>query len=170
LKVGFKRLVENAIMPSYNHETDSGMDFYALEDGVVLSQSRKLVGTGIAWEPELITIPIFKTQAVQSDLIDDISWWANENGSTFKTLLKLEGRSGLGIKGIDILGGVVDQDYRGEIKAILFNTDTERALEYKRGDRIAQGIIHLIPTVEIIEITDMSDTERGASGFGKSGS
>jgi len=168
MKVKFKKLAENAIVPSYNHATDSGIDFYAVEDGVIPAQTKKLVSTGIAWEPETVTIP---TQTVEAtELIDDISHWNVIKGSTFKTCLKLEGRSGNALKGgIDILGGVIDQDYRGEIKAILLNTDTEKAFEYKRGDRIAQGIIYLIPTIELEEIVEISNTERGEKGFGVSG-
>ena len=147
MKVKFKKLTEGAIVPSYNHATDSGIDFYAIENGVIPAQSRVLVRTGIAWEPES-NIPFYDRH--------------------FKMLLKLEGRSGLGLKGLDVLGGVVDQDYRGEIKVILFNTDTERAFEYKKGDRIAQGIIYLIPYVELEEVEELSDTERSAKGFGSS--
>jgi dUTPase len=169
MKVKFTKLAENAIAPSYNHDTDSGIDFYAIEDGVIPAQTKVLIPTGIAWEPEIITIPMFKTPAVRTELIDDISWWGNEKGATFKTLLKLEGRSGLGMKGMDVFGGVVDQDYRGEIKVILFNSSTEKAFEYKRGDRIAQGVIHLIPTVEIEMVEFVGETERGEKGFGASG-
>ena len=146
MKVKFKRLVKNAIVPSYNHSTDSGIDFYAIEDGVITPNTLEMVRTGIAWEPQA-NIPFYDRH--------------------FKMLLKLEGRSGLGLKGIDVFGGVVDQDYRGEIKVILYNTN-HADFKYKKGDRIAQGIIYLIPYIDIEEVIELDDTERGSGGFGSS--
>ena len=148
MKIKFKKLKENAIVPSYKHETDSGIDFFAVEDGEVFPNSTKMVSTGIAWEPES-NIPFYETH--------------------FKFLLKLEGRSGLGSRGIDVFGGVVDQDYRGEIKVVLHNSNDE-IFKYKRGDRIAQGIAYTIPNVELVEVDEIStNTERGEKGFGSTG-
>jgi dUTP pyrophosphatase len=75
-------------------------------------------------------------------------------------------RSGLALKkGIDIGAGVIDEDYRGEIGAILFNLNSE-PFEVKKGDRIAQFICERIVYPELEEVNELDDTERGVGGFG----
>ena len=166
MKIKFKRLEEDAIVPKYNHETDSGIDLFSITSGTIYPGETKMIETGIAWEPEIVSVPVRKLEA--TELIDEIRYWDTAEKNPFKTCLKLEGRSGLGSKGIDVFGGVVDQDYRGEIKVLLYNSTSEPFF-FKRGDRIAQGIIYLIPSVELEEITEVNDTDRGAKGFGESG-
>jgi dUTP pyrophosphatase len=77
-------------------------------------------------------------------------------------------RSGLGSKGIHRLAGVIDSSYRGEWKVVLLNT-TDEPFEIKQGDKIIQCIMQKFEPVEISEVAELSDTERGASGFGSSG-
>jgi dUTP pyrophosphatase len=77
-------------------------------------------------------------------------------------------RSGLALKGIDIGAGVIDEDYRGEIGAILFNLNSE-PFEVKKGDRIAQFVCERIVYPELEEVNELDDTERGAGGFGSTG-
>lgn len=77
-------------------------------------------------------------------------------------------RSGLAeIKSIDVGAGVIDYDYRGIIHVILFNHSDE-AFEIKRGDRIAQLICQKIIYPKLIEVIDLTNTERGENGFGSS--
>ena len=75
-------------------------------------------------------------------------------------------RSGLALKhGIDVGAGVIDQDYRGNVKIILFNHgDSDYAIE--QGERIAQLILEKIEIVELQEVQDFISTERGERGFG----
>jgi dUTP pyrophosphatase len=77
-------------------------------------------------------------------------------------------RSGLSVKGLDIGAGIIDEDYRGEIKVLLRNT-SESEVVLQQGDRIAQLLVLPIvyPTVEMVETLD--DTERGEGGFGSTG-
>ena len=80
-------------------------------------------------------------------------------------------RSGLAAKhGITVLNtpGTIDADYRGEIKVILINLSTE-PFEIQHGERIAQMVIAKHETVQWEEVKMLSDTERGAGGFGSSG-
>ena len=80
-------------------------------------------------------------------------------------------RSGLAIKhGITVLNspGTIDADYRGEIKVILINLSDE-SFEIKNGERIAQMVFARCERVEWQEVAEISDTERGAGGFGSSG-
>lgn len=64
--------------------------------------------------------------------------------------------------------GTVDANYRGEIKAILYNLGKE-PFTIKRGDRIAQMVICKLPEIKLVEATELSETDRGSGGFGSSG-
>lgn len=78
-------------------------------------------------------------------------------------------RSGLAYKhGIDVFGGVIDSDYRGEIKAILYNTEGDD-FQMKPGDRIAQLIIERCHDVKFIEFDELPPSDRGNGGFGSTG-
>ena len=79
-------------------------------------------------------------------------------------------RSGLALKnGIEIGAGVIDEDYRGEVGAILFNLNSD-PFKVKKGDRIAQFICERIVYPELEVVDELDDTERGAGGFGSTGS
>ena len=80
-------------------------------------------------------------------------------------------RSGFALKsGITVLNtpGTVDAGYRGEVGVILFNT-ADTHFEIKRGDRIAQMVINQLPAVNFIKVDKLSDSNRGAGGFGSTG-
>jgi dUTP pyrophosphatase len=80
-------------------------------------------------------------------------------------------RSGLAIKnGITVLNtpGTIDADYRGEVKVILINLSHE-PFTIQNGDRIAQMVIAKYEKIEWNQVEQLSDTERGAGGFGSSG-
>ncbi len=80
-------------------------------------------------------------------------------------------RSGLALKhqiGILNSPGTIDAGYRGEVCSILFNFG-ETPFEIKRGDRISQMVIAALPEVELAEAETLSDTDRGAGGFGSTG-
>jgi dUTP pyrophosphatase len=72
--------------------------------------------------------------------------------------------------GLDTLAGVVDPDYRGEIKVVLLNTDMRVPFVIKPGYRIAQLILEKYEVDEVIEVeASVVDTERGDGGFGSTG-
>jgi dUTP pyrophosphatase len=78
-------------------------------------------------------------------------------------------RSGLAVKHfIDVGAGVIDEDYRGELKVLLFNFG-EEAYKVSKGDRIAQLILEKISTPEVVEVESLDETERGQGGFGSTG-
>lgn len=135
-----KKLDPNAIIPTRANPTDAGADLYALEDVKISPSSRALVKTGISLEvPE--------------------SYYA-----------RIAPRSGLAYKnGIDVLAGVVDSSYRGEVGVILLNTDTQKVFNIRAGDRIAQLIIEAHYNMTIKEVDSLSDTTRGDGGFGSTG-
>ena len=138
VEVKIKKLHPEAKIPVYGTAESAGFDIYSNEDAIINSGERKAVSTGIALE-----IPEGK-------------------------VLLLWDRSGMGFKGIHRFAGVIDSDYRGEIKIILFNS-TSKDFIIKKGDRIAQGIIQDYYSPEFQEIYSLTQTERGESGFGSSG-
>ena len=78
-------------------------------------------------------------------------------------------RSGLTVKfGIQVGAGVIDPDYRGEVKVVLFNHGKE-PFQIKRGDKIAQLILEKVSIVNVVEVKELDETQRGEGGFGSSG-
>ncbi len=141
MKLKVKRLTSAAIVPCYSHKGDAGLDLCAAETVTIGPGDRFLVRTGIAVE-----LPI-------------------------GTEAQIRPRSGLALKhGITVLNspGTIDQGYRGEIGVILINHG-EVLFRVEIGSRIAQMVIHPISTVEIEEISVLSETTRGLGGFGSTG-
>lgn len=133
-----------ARLPSYGSEYAAGMDLYACEDKVVPSQGRALVDTGIS-------ISMDET-------------------SLDKYYLRIAPRSGLAVKnGLMVGAGVIDADYRGIIKVLLFNHGDDE-YRVRKGDRVAQMIMERIcrPDFNLVEAHE-GETERGAGGFGSTG-
>jgi dUTP pyrophosphatase len=65
--------------------------------------------------------------------------------------------------------GLIDAGYRGEVRVLLLNTDRETACEISAGDRIAQLVIVRHETPTVVEVDELSATDRGVGGFGSSG-
>ncbi|QWO71638.1 dUTPase [Orgyia pseudotsugata single capsid nuclopolyhedrovirus] len=82
---------------------------------------------------------------------------------------KLESKSGLAMKHqITVAAGVVDNDYRGEICVILLNHGI-KSKRFKRGDKIAQMVLHHYYTLPMEEVQNLSSTKRNGNGFGSTG-
>ncbi|EGT54310.1 hypothetical protein CAEBREN_12068 [Caenorhabditis brenneri] len=139
LTVRFTELNENARMPTYGSASAAGADLHSAEDVVVPAKGKLCVSTGIQ-----IELPVGYYGRVAP-------------------------RSGLAAKHfIDVGAGVIDSDYRGEVKVLLFNfNDTD--FEVKKGDRIAQLICEQIGMGTFEEVESLESTERGAGGFGSTG-
>jgi dUTP pyrophosphatase len=136
------RLDPQATLPTRAYPGDAGLDLYALEAGTIWAGARASVRTGIAVE-----IPVGQAGLVLP-------------------------RSGLAAKhGIALVNapGLIDSGYRGEVKVLLLNTDPDQAFSYQRGDRIAQLLLVRIETPAPVEVAELSDSDRGAGGFGSSG-
>ena len=71
--------------------------------------------------------------------------------------------------GIDVMAGVIDPDYTGELQVLLLNTDMHRTFKVKPGDRIAQLILERADIMPIEEVDALDDTARGAGGYGSTG-
>jgi len=140
MSLGVKKLCYDAIVPTRGSDGAVGYDLYSSEDAMVPNQAgRAIVGTGIT-----VVLP----PGVYG---------------------RVAPRSGLAAKHcINVGAGVIDPDYTGEIKVILFNHG-EKDFEIKKGDRIAQLILERCETPPIEEISIVEDTDRGSDGFGSTG-
>ena len=151
--INFKLLTGTAKIPFYNNSTDAGIDFFSDQDHKLHPGEHYAYSTGVAWEP----------------YFDQRETGAGLN-NFYKFYMQIQGRSGLALRdGIAVLGGVIDQDYRGEIKIILLNTGND-TVDIFKGMKIAQGIVILTPNVVIKATEFISDTNRGSKGFGSSSS
>ena len=135
-------LHERAIVPERKTEGSVGYDLCACEDAVIMTGARRqVVDTGVAVE-----LPPGCYGRVAP-------------------------RSGLAVnKGVHVGAGVIDPDYRGSIKVLLFNYGAE-PLHVSVGDRIAQLILEkaMTPPVEVVVDGPLDATARGANGFGSTG-
>jgi dUTP pyrophosphatase len=140
LQINVKKLSENATIPTQGTSFAAGYDLYAAEDAVVICGTRKLIKTNISMEI---------------------------NPGYYG---RIAPRSGLAYKnGIDILAGVIDSDYRGDIGVILYNTDKNIDFTVKKGDRIAQIIFEACYTATLNNVDNLDNTLRQAGGFGSTG-
>lgn len=142
IRIPLQQLDKDLPVPENAYVGDGAVDLRSTKDLVLKPFERALVPTGIA-----IELPLGYAALVVP-------------------------RSGLAIKhGITLVNapGLIDSNYRGEIGAIIANMDPHEAFEIKRGDRIAQLMIIAVEQPEFEVAETLSETERGAGGFGSSG-
>lgn len=138
LAVGVRRLHPDAVIPVQATAGDAGSDLYSVGGTVLYPGQRGLFQTGIA-----LSIP-----------------------EGYVGLIKP--RSGLALRqGVDVLGGVIDAGYRGDVGVILINTGHEE-VTIEAGQRIAQLVVQPVMGVEFRE-RELAGSERGAGGFGSTG-
>lgn len=167
VKIRIKKLHPDAVVPKYASELASGFDLVAVEDVIVKPGATVMVPTGIALE-----IPLGYELQIRP-----------RSGISRKTKLRISNTP-----------GTIDADYRGEIKILVDNIapETEYAEDIlfgidgkavyainegaplptyliQKGDRIAQGVIVPVVRAEFEEVEELSETERGAGGFGSTG-
>jgi dUTP pyrophosphatase len=138
-----RRLDQRALLPTRAHEHDAGLDLHALEGVLLRPGERAAVRTGIALE-----IP-----AGHAGLVLPRSGLAHRHGIALVNA-----------------PGLIDAGYRGELKVLLLNTDRSRSFSVSPGDRIAQLVLVAVHAPEVLEVQELAMSERGASGFGSSGS
>lgn len=141
MTVHFKRIHPSAVLPSYAHPGDAGLDICACESATLRPGERRLVRTGLIME-----------------LPDG-------------TEAQMRPRSGLALKhGVTLLNtpGTIDAGYRGELGVIMINLGHE-PFEVRPGMRIAQMVVAPVLRATCVEVGDVTDTERGEGGFGSTG-
>lgn len=135
-------LSADARLPSRAHQGDAGLDLYAAHGAIIGPGERASVATGIA-----IEVPAGHAALVLP-------------------------RSGLAARhGITLVNapGLIDAGFRGELKALLLNTDRSEPFEVGPGDRIAQLLITRFADARPVEAAELSASVRGEGGFGSSG-
>lgn len=138
-RLKFKRLDPAARLPTRGSRLAAGLDLSSIENLTINPHGRAVVRTGLA-----VSIP----------------------GGFYG---RIAPRSGLAVRhGLDVLAGVIDSDYRGQILCAIINHGDE-SIEIESGMRIAQLIIEAIITPEPVWSDELEETERGPSGFGSSG-
>ena len=135
----FKQLDPRAILPSRGSSFAAGLDIYSIEDLTIGPRERATVRTGLA-----VAVP-------------------------HGFYGRVAPRSGLAVKqGLDVLAGVIDSDYRGELCCVLYNT-SPAYMSLPAGSKICQLIIEKIITPKAAWAENLDDTARGAGGFGSTG-
>ena len=133
-------LRENAVPPERKSLGAAGYDLCACEDAAIPRGGRALVDTGVS-----VAVP---------------------DG----TYGRIAPRSGLAVRGIGVGAGVVDMDYRGSVRVLLFNhSDDPEPFRVRAGDRIAQLVLEAIKTPAVRVVDALDATERGDGGFGSTG-
>lgn len=135
----FMKLDPRAQTPRTASTGAAGADLYAIEDYTIRPG-------------QIVTLPL----GFATELDHDIHG-------------RIESRSGMAIKGLVVLTGVIDSDYRGEWKVIMQNTTRDSVHQINAGDRVAQVVFRptIHPVFEAVE--SLTDTARGAGGFGSTG-
>jgi len=141
VKVKIKKIKDNAIIPKYAHEGDSGVDLYATEEYLLKPCDRVLVSTGIK-----IAIPLGYEAQVRP-------------------------KSGLALKhGISVCNtpGTIDSGYRGEVGVITINHGKDE-FKIEKGKKIAQMVFNKVEAAEFEEVDELDSTRRSDGGFGSTG-
>ena len=137
-KLQVELLTRDAKLPFRATAESAGMDLCITEDLVLKPHDRKLAPTSL----RMCTPP--------------------------GTYGRIAPRSGLSLKGIDIGAGVIDRDFRGELKVLLIN-NSNQSFTFLKGDRIAQLILERISNAQITPVEWLDSTVRNEGGFGSTG-
>ena len=133
----------NAKLPRRATPGSTGFDIFACIDG---ESAITLVGTQPRLIPTGIAIEVPRGYDVQ-----------------------IRPRSGLSAKGVGVTFGTIDSDYRGEILITMYLFNPNATFEIKHGDRIAQMVISRVADLPLVEVEELSPTERGSGGHGSTG-
>ena len=142
IELPIRRLRDGAVLPARAYHGDAGLDLSSCDRVELAPGERAVVGTGLA-----VAIPEGYAGFVQP-------------------------RSGLADRhGITVVNspGLIDSGYRGELKVILLNTDSQHPFVVEPGMRIAQLVVLELPEIELDEVDELPATERGVRGHGSSG-
>jgi len=138
MELKVKKIHPDAKLPQYSHKGDAGLDLFSSVDCVLKKGEVKPVPTGIK-----MAIPEGHVGLV----------WD---------------KSGISLKGVHRLAGVIDSGYRGEVQVVMANLGGE-SFEVKKGMKIAQLLVQPVQEVNVIETEDLEETSRGENGFGSTG-
>jgi dUTP pyrophosphatase len=154
---------------------ESAMTFAAVDDGVVRIKVLKLHAE--ARMPKYAHVGAFGDLAADLYAVADVRLGVGETVAVATGVAMefpathgalVEDRSGLAVRGVTTLAGVIDPGYRGELKVVMVNL-SGAAVELKAGDRVAQLRIVRRIEAEFVEVSELVEAPRGAGGFGSTG-
>ncbi len=165
IDVKVKALSYEAKIPTYQSKGAAGVDLSTTED--------------IYIPAKYVELNLSRRDDDYDDIYNVEAYLLNNNSAIAGTGLSFEipegyeleirGRSGNAFKyRVFSFNGTIDSDYRGEVKLLLMNFGNED-ISFKKGERVAQGVIKKIEQVNFIEVSSLSETERGISGLGSTG-
>ena len=183
VRVEVKKLHPDAVIPKYQNPGDAGFDIHAcisIEEAIASCVMRAAVDLDFNHKLKVLDTSV----AGYCVKKENRSIWVGpqtqlivSTGLAFSVPpgfeLQIRPRSGLASKQkltITNAPGTLDSGYSGEMKIILFNLGN-KDIEIKHGDRIAQGVVGIVPSVNLVEVSKLSneDSERGTGGFGSTG-
>lgn len=133
----FKKINDNAVLPTKKNPSDAGFDLYAVKDTFILAKSQETIHTGLQLADVITDAPI---------------------------VIQLWSKSGLDSEhALHVGAGIVDQGYRGEVLVLLKNTSDNNYM-VEKGDKVAQLIPVYIPEVIIEETDEIIEADRGNDG------
>jgi dUTP pyrophosphatase len=133
-----QKIHEDAKLPLYQHKGDAGLDLFSSIDFTLGAGEAKPVPTGIK-----VAVP---------DGYVGLVW----------------DKSGISLKGVHRLAGVIDSGYRGEVRVVMVNLGSEPFV-IEKGMKIAQLLVQPVAEVKVVEAEELENTSRGEKGFGSSG-
>lgn len=153
MELKVKKINKEARLPKYAHSTDSGMDFYVVEDLRLNAKKRGLATTGLKMEfPKGYGMMI-----------------RGRSGNTLKGVECVRADTNeVGRYDVTVLIGTVDEGYRGEIGIMLINREDFDVI-IKKNTKIAQGVLEKIPRATIVEVDELEESDRGENGYGSTG-
>lgn len=138
MELKVKKMRADAKLPHYGHQGDAGLDLFSSIDIVLGKGQVEAIPTGIK-----VAIP-----EGHVGLIWD--------------------KSGVSLKGVHRLAGVIDSGYRGEVRVVMINL-SDGPFSIDKGMKIAQMLVQPVMMVDVVETDDLDDTARGNGGFGSTG-
>jgi len=135
----FKKTHPDAVLPKQGSKEAAGLDIFATEETIIPAKKQAQVPIGL----QLADCPK--------------GCW-----------IEIRIRSSKGIKGLAVLAGTIDSDYRGDMGAFIYNTGDEDFV-IEKGERFAQLVPHMLPENVSVEWGEVTETERGQGGFGSTG-
>ena len=172
MKVKFKKLRENAKLPTKNYEGDFCYDVYAC-DCIEVSPGVYKYPLGFAVQIEEGEQIYLETGTKQNELFGSGFLGMGPNLNIKQTAilsLDFRPRSSIYKTGMSLCNacGTVDRNYTGEVCAFFYHVKTDLP-KYEAGERVAQMKIGLTVPIEFVEVEELNETDRGAGGFGSTG-
>ena len=163
MKIKAKRLSDTAKLPTYGSEKAACADIYC---DLHVDKCIELNPDADFKHMEVNTDHFEQVYVSPHETVKIPTGWAFQPEQGY--MLQLLQRSGLASKGLICVGGIVDEDYTGEIVVIMLNT-TDKPIRINNGDRVAQMALRHYYQAEFELVDELDKTERGLAGFGSTG-